>query len=245
MAKKSYFFFDDEYVMLGTDINSSLDQGVITTVENQKAVGGTGNLYLNDNTSSVSAAADTVVSGVKYAYISGYGSLIFPQKQTLTVKLAQSSGRVFSEIFFDHGTHPTNDTYSYIILPLSTRAEGKAYSENPDVEILANTKQIQAVREKELGITGIVFWQAGSYAGITPDFPCTMLLRETGSSLRIALSDPTMKLTGKRTVVLDGTYVLTGGDSRVSVSAAGGKTTLTVDMTGAEGQSIEIGLEKN
>ncbi len=245
VAKKSYFFFDDEYVMLGTDINSSLDQGVITTVENQKVVGGTGNLYLNDNTSSVSAAADTVVSGVKYAYISGYGSLIFPQKQTLTVKLAQSSGRVFSEIFFDHGTHPTNDTYSYIILPLSTRAEGKAYSENPDVEILANTKQIQAVREKELGITGIVFWQAGSYAGITPDFPCTMLLRETGSSLRIALSDPTMKLTGKRTVVLDGTYVLTGGDSRVSVSAAGGKTTLTVDMTGAEGQSIEIGLEKN
>ena len=46
VAKKAYFFFDNEYVMLGADINSTRDKGVITTVENQKMVGARGKLYL-------------------------------------------------------------------------------------------------------------------------------------------------------------------------------------------------------
>ena len=244
VAKKSYFFFDNEYVMLGADINSTKDKGVITTVENQK-MAGTIKLYLNDDEKSITAASDTKISDLKYLYISKYGSIVFPEKQDLTVNInvTETKSR-FVEIFFDHGVNPKDDTYSYIILPLMKRDECKVYYENPDVKILSNTKEIQAVRENTLGMTGIVFWKAVEFEGITPDFACTMLVKDTENGKQIAISDPTMKVTGKRTVVLDGVYKLSGTNDKVSVQVSGSKTTVTIDMSGTQGQTVQFTLTK-
>ena len=154
----------------------------------------------------------------------------------------QAVDRVVAEIFFDHGVNPTDDTYSYIILPLASREDGKAYYENPDVEILSNTKQIQAVRENKLGMTGIVFWEAVTFDGITPDFACTMLVKDTENGKQIAISDPTMKVTGKHTVTLDGVYKLSGTNDKVTVSTVGSTTTVTVDMSGMDGASVSFAL---
>ena len=244
VAKKSYFFFDNEYVMLGADITSTKDSGVITTVENQKLASSAIKMYLNDNEEAVTATKDTLVEGVKYAYISQYGSIVFPEKQDLTVKLSNNSGNRFAEIFFDHGVNPTEDTYSYIILPLASREDGKAYYENPDVEILSNTKQIQAVRENKLGLTGIIFWGATEFQGITPDFACTMLVKDTENGKQIAVSDPTTKLSGQHTIVLDGVYTLDGAHDKITVTADGSKTTVTIDMTGLDGQTVLFNLAK-
>ncbi len=242
VAKKSYFFFDNEYVMLGADITSTKDEGVITTVENQKLANSAIKMYLNDDADGITYTQDTLVNGVKYAYISQYGSIVFPEKQDLTVKIATNSGYKFAEIFFDHGVNPTEDTYSYIILPLASQEEGKAYYENPDVEILSNTKQIQAVRENKLGMTGIVFWEAVEFEGITPDFACTMLVKDTENGKQIAVSDPTTKLSGSHTIVLDGTYTLSGTHDKVTVTDDGSKTTVTIDMTGLDGQTLLFAL---
>jgi len=244
VAKKSYFFFDNEYVMLGADINSTKDEGVITTVENQKLANSSIKMYLNDNEEAVTATEDTLVEGVKYAYISKYGSIVFPEKQELTVKLASNSGIRFAEIFFDHGVNPTEDTYSYIILPLASQEDGKAYYENPDVEILSNTDTIQSVRDNKLGMTGIVFWEATEFDGITPDFACTMMVKDTENGMQIAVSDPTTKLRGSHTIVLDGTYTLSGTHDKVTVTDDGSKTTVTIDMTGMDGQTVLLDLTK-
>ena len=243
VAKKAYFFFDNEYVMLGADINSTRDKGVITTVENQKMVGARGKLYLNDDEKNVTVDKDTKMEGVKYAYIKKYGAIVFPEKQDVTVRVfSQSGAPKFSEIFFDHGTKPKDETYSYIILPLASREGGKAYYENPDVEILSNTKQIQAVREKKLGLSGIIFWEAVEFEGIAPDFACTMLVKETESGLRIGVSDPTMKVRGEHVITLDGEYTLAEDHGKVKVSCAGGKTTVRVNMTGTKGQTVQFTL---
>ena len=124
------------------------------------------------------------------------------------------------------------------------RDECKVYYENPDVKILSNTKEIQAVRENTLGMTGIVFWKAVEFEGITPDFACTMLVKDTENGKQIAISDPTMKVTGKRTVVLDGVYKLSGTNDKVSVQVSGSKTTVTIDMSGTQGQTVQFTLTK-
>ena len=240
VANKSYFFFDNEYVMLGSDINSTLDEGVVTTVENQKG----NQMYLNDDQEAVKYTEDTLVEGVKYAHIKGYGSIVFPKEQDLTVKLAKNANTSFTEIMFNHGVNPTDATYSYIILPLASQEDGKAYYENPDVEILSNSKTIHAVRENKLGLTGIVFWEAVTFDGITPDFACTMLVKDTESGMDIAVSDPTMNVRGQHVIVLDGVYTLDGTHDKVTVTTDGSKTTVTVDMTEMDGQSVVFGLKK-
>ena len=170
--------------------------------------------------------------------LSGY------EKQDLTVKLAQAERTYFTEIMFNHGVNPTNDTYSYIILPLASQEDGKAYYENPDVEILANTDTIQSVRDNKLGLTGIVFWEATEFQGITPAFACTMMVKETEGGKQIAVSDPTMSLRGKHTIVVDGVYTLEGTNDKVTVTDDGSKTTVSVDLTGMIGQSVVFDLTK-
>jgi hypothetical protein len=71
-----------------------------------------------------------------------------------------------------------------------------------------------------------------------------VLVKDTENGKQIAISDPTMKVTGEHTLLLEGTYTLDGECDKVSVTAEGGKTTVVIDMTGSEGQSIQINLRK-
>ena len=125
--------------------------------------------------------------------------------------------RDYFTVWFDHGKNPSNATYAYILLPGKTAAELKAYTAEPNIEILVNTPQVQVVRAKKEGITGWNFWEvptspiegiqdrssssiAGNkigapalIAGMTVSAPASVILRETGTELIIGISDPTRK----------------------------------------------------
>jgi chondroitin AC lyase len=63
------------------------------------------------------------------------------------------------------------------------------------VQILANTPDVQAVRHEWLGISQMVFFAAGHLSlgnGLTigVDRPCMVMLHETGSSTKLAVSTP-------------------------------------------------------
>ena len=236
-AKKSYFFFDDEYVMLGAGITSTRDNGVITTVENHKLTGKADGLFLNGADEAVSATKDTVAENVAYANIPSFGGMVFPEKQTLTVHTVTRVAK-FAEIFFDHGKNPKDDTYSYILLPLADAEKTAAYAAAPDAEILVNTPALQAVREGKLRLTSAVFWNAGTLEDVTTDFACVMMRKEEEGALRFSVCDPTMKLKAGKTLVLDGVYTLSDAPDCVTAASADGRTTVTVDFTGAEGASI-------
>lgn len=62
--------------------------------------------------------------------------------------------------------------------------------------------------------------------------------------LQIGVSDPTMKVKGEHTIVLDGTYTLDGTHDKVSVKVSGSKTTVTINMTGLDGQTVLFNLKK-
>src|SRR5690606_6999616 len=64
-------------------------------------------------------------------------------------------------MYYDHGANPEDASYAYAVLPNKSAAEMAAYSASPKIEVLANTGDVQSVKQTELGMTGANFWTSG------------------------------------------------------------------------------------
>lgn len=101
----------------------------------------------------------------------------------------------FVTFWFDHGEKPEDASYSYVLLPGMSAEETADYNENPDIEVLAQTDSIHAVREKNLDITGINFFEAGKYGAFTAKQPQSVMYQEYGDgTAEISFADPTQSL---------------------------------------------------
>lgn len=100
----------------------------------------------------------------------------------------------------DHDVDPVDETYSYVLLPAMEKDEVSNYANNPNIEVLANTTDVHAVREKELNLLGATFWNPGSVDYIEAQDACTVMVEEKENELTIAVSDPSQK---KQTITLD------------------------------------------
>lgn len=105
----------------------------------------------------------------------------------------------FVTFWFDHGKKPSKEKYSYVVLPGRSAEETEAYNENPDVEILSQTESIHAVKEKNLGITGINFFEPGTYGAFTVDQPQSVMMQEEeDGTVNISFADPTQTASSLR-----------------------------------------------
>jgi len=170
-AKKSWFLFDNEIVALGSNVKTTDGYETRTYVTNYRL-----------------ATDEQVKKGdnwVRYTKGAGY---YFPQG--VPVEKADTSNSLH-EMWINHGTDPTNGKYAYVILPdVTSDAEISAYSVNPDIEILLQNDFVHAVKEKNTGVTGYVFWRRGTYSDLTVSSPCVLTISET----EIKAADPTHKL---------------------------------------------------
>ena len=117
----------------------------------------------------------------------------------------------YLEMWVDHGKNPDNASYSYVLLPETSVEETENYVREPKITILENSSKVQAVYHRKLGITGINFWQeqGGSIGGITSDKAASVMLQETAKgTLKISVSDPTMKNQGEIRIMLGKDTVL-------------------------------------
>ena len=158
------------------------------------------------------------------------------------INLARSTDVVknYFELWFDHGKNPQNAEYSYVMLPGKTVEEMKEYEKNPTVEILANTTDVQAVRYKSKNVIGANFWQdkIASVSGITCNKKASIIMKQTGDTLEIGVSDPTMKNTETIEVEIDKEFGnLVNADSNVAVSENNGKIHLVVSTKGTNGDT--------
>lgn len=218
VAKKSWFMFDDEIVALGAGITSTDNRTIETIVENRKINSSGDNALTIDGTEKSSALGwSESMNKVKWAHLGGTvpGSdigYVFPEgsavkglREARTGKwgdLAVSSlpnpdppvTRNYLSLWLDHGSNPTGATYEYVVLPNRDAAATKAYSKKPDIQILQNTEQIQAVREKNLKLTGINFWTGGKFKDLLWSYqPSSVMVKEGKGELSFSVSDPTHK----------------------------------------------------
>ncbi len=204
---KAWFFFDDEVVCLGSDIQCATPEAVYTTV-NQCLASPEGGRILMKGQEVAIPSKETLYKNIDGVLHDGIGYL-FPQGGLVTTGIQHQSGdwneinrshkgRVEKEVFtlsIDHGKHPQGGTYAYIVVPgKQNTAELEAYRQEAAVEILSNTPDLQAVRHKKLGIWQMVFYRPGQFTrqGLTVrvDRPCALMLKEGNSQPMLHVADP-------------------------------------------------------
>jgi len=212
-ARKSWFFFDKEYVCLGAGINSDSPFPVATTI-NQSLLNGEVVIRSKDQSSNLSKGVHelTDVQWILHDSI----AYLFPQPVKLSLsnqvetgswyKINHQSdtpkGEVKKEVFkawISHGVKPENASYQYIVVPATNEKE-LLNLPGRQVKILANSTDLQAVQHSGLNISEMVFYKAGQMQiakdlTIGIDGPGLVMAKTDGSRLTsISVSDPSRKL---------------------------------------------------
>lgn len=267
-ARKSYFMFDDEVVALGT-AGSEMDKSVETTVEGRRLAGEGNNTFTVNGTPVLTNGLTerwtfTSFNGTNYAHLTGNvegadigyyfpgGADIQASRFTNTNNWKNVNDKYYTTddktgnylgIRINHGAKPTlgKDTYAYALLPNKTEAETKAYNDNPDIEVLANDELVQAVKEKNLNLTGAVFFTDGAaVAGpVQSNKKATVMLKEGADGLLdVSVSDPTWDNDGTIELIINAPYVSTvKADSTITAAADGDKTKLTINVANQHGSA--------
>src|SRR5687768_3490369 len=159
-AKKSWFFFDEEYVCLGTDIRSVPNLPVATTI-NQVLMRGDVTTMQNGELKKL-PRGNHKLDEIKFVYHDKIG-YILPSPTTIHLSNEEKKGSwaditaqknvskevVSMDVFtlwFDHGKSPDSASYEYIVVPAVSEQELiESSRNNRGIEIIANTSAVQAV----------------------------------------------------------------------------------------------------
>lgn len=227
-AKKSWFFFDEEYVCLGTDIQSESKLKVATTVNQVLLKGDVA--IMQDGNKSVLSNGNRVAEKVKWIYHDRIG-YIFPEPTKINVSNQNETGTWASitdqknisnelvtepvfKLWFDHGARPTKAGYQYIVVPDVDQAKLMETSQNNrSIKILSNTDTVQAVWNGKLNMVQAAFYQAADLK-VTPTFSLKMdsqgmaMVKMDGNRIKtISVADPSRQLS-RISITVSGIYAV-------------------------------------
>ncbi|RIV20062.1 chondroitin lyase [Fibrisoma montanum] len=249
-ARKAWFFFDEEYVCLGTDITAKPAMPVVTTI-NQVLMRSDVRMMQDGKVQSVPKGSRTL-DKVKWVHHDRVG-YIFPQPVTVGLSNQTETGRwsditdqkniskelVSEDVFalwFDHGSKPAGASYQYIVVPaVSEEQVAQTANTNRSIEILANTRDLQAVKHGQAGITQLAFYKAGTVdiaqgVKVGLDSQGMAMLKMQGGRLKeLTVADPSRKL-NRMVLSVTGLYNGKGENYRTLVDAEQNTTLFIVDL---------------
>ena len=245
-SKKAWFCFDNEIVVLEAGITSTMNSDVHTTVEHRRILK---DKALNQIVRAKDGAerilegeSKVSLDNADWALMQGHAGYVFFGESSVTAEKYVSDecyGQEFFLLNIDHGKNPNNASHAYAILPYADEAILRNYSKNPDVEILSNTASLQAVYEKNIGMTGYVFHEAGKLNDrVSASVPSLVTTVEVSGVYEIYVCDPTHKLT-EGEFVINRKLALDECDNNISVSYDGATTVIKADFNGAHGRTYK------
>ena len=211
VARKSWFFFDDEYVCLGAGISCKESELSVATTLNQC-------LLRSDVTVSIDGKNKTLEKGerqleyVDWIYQDNV-AYVFPKPTSVNIKNEEVKGswwrinrqtdspkdEIKLDVFkawFDHGERASEETYEYIVVPATSPEKMKNNTIKEDIEILVNTPEVQAVRHDGIRMFQGVFYEAAEVEIINNlkvkcESPGVLIIQAMGDDgVRITASDP-------------------------------------------------------
>ncbi|CCH53983.1 hypothetical protein BN8_03120 [Fibrisoma limi BUZ 3] len=264
-AKKAWFFFDKEYVCLGTDITAKQALPVVTTV-NQVLMRSDVRM-MRDGTVQPVPKGSRTLDKVKWVHHDRVG-YIFPQLATVGLSNQTETGRwsditdqkniskelVKEDVFalwFDHGSKPVDASYQYIVVPaVSEEQLAQTAGTNRSIEILANTRELQGVKHGQSGVTQVAFYKAGTVdieKGIKVGLDSqgmAMLKMQGGRLKELTVADPSRKL-NRMVLSVTGLYNVKGENYRTLVDAEQNTTLFIVDLPQGvyTGKSVSLRID--
>ncbi|MCY1719030.1 polysaccharide lyase beta-sandwich domain-containing protein [Prolixibacteraceae bacterium Z1-6] len=213
IARKAWFFFDEEYVCLGTGISCKTNLPVVTTL-NQCLL--RGNVLLSsEGKSAVVEKGEKAYENIDWIYHDNVG-YVFPEPTAVYLKNDAEKGswyrinrqtdspkdeieRDVFKLWLDHGERPSDESYQYMVVPAVGLGELQNTSFNNKVKVLVNSPKLQAVWQKELQMCQAIFYQQGKLEineniKLECATPGVFIVRTDGNKIsEITVSDPARK----------------------------------------------------
>ena len=211
-AKKSWFCFDNEVICMGTNISSTSNFDVNTTI-NQT-------LLLGDVTAETSNGTTATLEKGEHEYSDlrwlnqNKVSYFFPENTNITIRNAEQSGDwhsvspaitdetvISKDVFLayiKHGAKPTNGNYLYYIIPNTSSIDAAKMIK--DSLTIINSDTLQLVYNHNLNILQAIFHQPCKHVfnkdfSIESDVPCAIMITEIGTAnAKVYISDPSYTL---------------------------------------------------
>ncbi len=214
VARKAWFFFDQEYVCLGAGISTRKDLPVVTTL-NQCLLRDQVVVSVNDQRNEISRGENRY-ENVDWVLQDGIG-YVFTSPATVHIKNDTATGSWYTinkqtdspkgvvsldvfKLWLDHGKAPSEETYQYIVVPATSLEMLEAGHSKKNITILSNTPELQAVHHKQLNMIQAVFYKAGEIA-LTNNLtlraanPGIIVVKmKEGEVHRISVADPNREL---------------------------------------------------
>lgn len=215
-AYKSWFYFDDEYVALGTGIKQTLGTASVVTTLNQTLQKSTiiySEKFLPQMLETGSGSINSINPNWILQDSVGYINLLSTSNFIIS-----SDNRTNTPIFsvgVDHGKNPKNEEYAYIVYPNISEELISSYKQNLPIQILSNTKEVQAVYHKDLKTTQAIFYKAGTLLladgkTLTVNKPCAVMIKEILTTFQISVGNPLCETSNPASILITIDKELTG-----------------------------------
>jgi len=207
-AKKAWFFFDREVVVLGSGVATTFDKAPVFTSVNQCLLNGTVHCADASGNCEISGG-DAVLRGPATVWHDNI-AYFFPEQQSpVHVSTKEQSGTwhsishersdemVTREVFsvgLEHGKQPSGVNYCYFFVPDVQPEEIEDWMRTQMPQVVSNDAALQAVWQSR-DRTGMAAFHRpgmvhfGGYA-VEVDTACLVLLSVERTCIKIAVSDP-------------------------------------------------------
>ena len=215
-VKKTWFFFGDKIICLGSDIsNGDVTHNTETTLF-QNTMGDSTDtpIYVNNVEVKQFPYADTIMEK-KTVYLTdtvGNGYII-PDANGLKIERKTNESKLNRGVltignstvaYINHGKAPNNAGYEYMILPQTTIEELAATAENKGYEILKKNNSAHIVKNTDNDDIAYVLFESGSdftYGNLkSVTRPCIVMESKTDEGLKISFADPDLRVVTSGTV---------------------------------------------
>lgn len=264
-GKKSWFMFDNEIVCLGAGITCGDTNGVHTTAENRRLGNPiTSSFTLNGIaiTPTIGWSSNLPSATASWCALGGTGGYYFPAgNSNLQATFVANTGSWsqinsgddgtsrtdnYLKLWFNHGQQPTNANYAYVILPNMNASSVSNYALSPDIVVLTNTANVQAVKKPALGIVAVNFWTNGNNSAdlISVNNKSSVITSETATNISVGISDPTQTNKSSITVTLNRSAAnVVSSDSGVTVQQLSPQIILSVNVNGSHGKTFQASFQ--